>query len=969
MRHRLPVCSAYAFSRAFLTLILVGTLSCSEDPAAPEDDDGGGPPPTGQVTKTITPAGDAISTQTSRGAVITLTFPPGAVGSPVDVTLKPASPETDSWVNVVVLPTNVVFLKDINVVVTAPADVTLDEFQQLFAGSRSVPVMLPTTVNLSARTLQTRLRGFGADATDQVGYVPRSAASQVDKVANNIAAGAFDCQRHVDVAQQALDDFIADGTYEAAIGAALSAASCAARANCSETDAWVTSTGQTACDELANALAAAGGVVDGFGELRQRVASVVYWASIAEATNPTCASLGAVEGTVAAKITEFRAFFDGELEDLIDQDYSTFAVLKNEARDANKLFTESLFFGADAVATALQNDGLFPTLVAMRENLYDLCGQDGWHYPLTNLTSVGFYAAEDVPGVPAPRNPVIGESVLYGPFTDQDIWDDLQFCATEATVSTTVVSGGTLATDSAGGSAPGSQTNEVTIRTPTRGKLILDGTIGAFTCWDDVEGDNTLAFDVGSRRVRTVARAGDEYLAAPVEFDIKQLAQQAGVVIEDSSEVTMTVKRLRANCDARLWGSSEYELLRINMEVEGPRLVITDNMPPTVDPGDTVTLEVLVEVQDQLGVSTVEAGIPIVVSTLGATATPAAGATNASGRFTTRVVIATVANASDILRTSSVDVFVGITAQVDGVTAHKVATSVVSGCVVDGSVVVNSQEELNAYNGVCRIDQLLQIVDDGSGSPITDLSPLSQLTYSGFGIQIANTALSTLAGLEKVSFGDGATLTITNNPNLTSLDALASQGGSDLLSLIVLTISNNPALTSMAAVRNLMHQSGVSVFFITVSENPLLTSLTGLDNVNTNGALLHVSNNAALASLGGLEALASADSVLIRANSSLTSLAALTGVTVTRSIVIDSNPVLVGLTGLEAVTAVARVCSITSNAELNNIDGLVNLASVGLSFTIANNPKLCTLPGWVSGVTSPSTSFVNNGTDPSCGGP
>ena len=58
---------------------------------------------------------------------------------------------------------------------------------------------------------------------------------------------------------------------------------------------------------------------------------------------------------------------------------------------------------------------------------------------------------------------------------------------------------------------------------------------------------------------------------------------------------------------------------------------------------------------------------------------------------------------------------------------------------------------------------------------------------------------------------------------------------------------------------------------------------------------------------------------------------------------------------------------IASNPELNNIDGLDNLLTVGGFFAIRNNPKLCTLPVWVGTVTSGSgPDHSNNGTDPSC---
>ncbi len=966
MRYRFPRISTRAVGRAVLPFSLLWMLSCSDDPTSPPDDDGG-PPPSGKVTKTITSAGGAISTKTQRDAMIALTFPAGAVGSSIDITLNPASSPTGSWINVSIEPANVVFLKDIDVVVTAPNDVTFDESQQLFAGTKSDPVLLPTTANVSARTLQTTIRGFGADAVDKVGFVPRTAALQVDKIANNIAAGSFDCQRHVEVADSALIEFIATEEYEAAIRAVLAAASCSQRENCPEADTWVTSTSQTACDALSTALLSAGDVVDNYRELRTNIALITYWAAMVRRINPACSSLGAVESTIANKITEFRTFFDDELQNLTNEDYTAFGNLKNEARDVNKLFTESLFLAEDAVATALQNDALYPTLADMRETAYDLCRQDGWHYPLSNLTSVAFYAETDVPGLPAPRNPAIDEPALYGPFTDDEIWDDIQFCATRTNVSTTVASGGTLAVEPAGGgSVPDSHVREITIRTPTRGKLVLEGSIGGFTCWNDIAADNTLIFEIGTRQVLTRTRTADEYLATPVEFDMKQLAQQAGIVITDASQVTMTVKRVRTSCDERLWGSAAYELLKINMDVEGPTIVITENMPPTVDPGDTVLLDVNVELRDQLDVPSVGAGVPVTITAFGATVLAPNGVTDANGIFQTHVVISTAAQAAAALRASSVPVFVNIIARIDGVTAQKTAESTVSGCAVDDAVVVRSQEQLDAFDGVCRIDNELVIDDNGSGTPIQDLSPLSNLTYVRYSLTIKNTALTDLTGLERISFGDSASLSIENNASLMNLDALASQGGSNMTSLTLVVIANNPSLTSITGIRNLMRLGGVTAFFVIISDNAVLGSLAGLDNLGVIGAALTVANNDALFSLGGLESLTSTDNLEVSGNASLTSIALLSGVAVSNSLIVSTNASLVNLAGLEAITDLDASCDVSSNAELNDINGLTNLTDVGNSFTITYNPKLCTLPPWVAAVSAPSKSLVGNGTDPSC---
>lgn len=952
-------------ARYYLPLLVILIVSCSkDDPSGPNTPTGPPqPPPTGDITQTIQPSGGAITATSAQGAIVTLTFPAGAVGSPLSVSVKPRTPESGTWANIVIEPKDVVFLQAIQVALKIPNGVDIDTSHQIFMGSKAAPMLLPTTLDVPARTLHATTWAFGASAADDVGVVARSATADVG---NNISARAIGCQEHIQMAQQAIDNMVATGTFENALAAASAAASIAARTDCADAAEWVTTTAQLACDSLAQALT--GGSASSYGDFRQSVAPILYWAAIARALDPGCSAIGQVASAINGLTSEFMSFAQTELGTLVADDMDLFNNLKDEARDAHKIFSEALAMGETATATQLQDESLFPLLIAFRDRFYNLCGTDRWHYALSRLTSVGFYADRDQAGVPAPNNPVLTESVIYGPFTDADIWDDLQLCATDLSATTRVTSGGVLDQQGAGGgSGPGDKSGAIVIRTPSRGELTLSGSIAGFTCWDDIAHDNQLSFEVNNFPVLTRNRSADEYLASPAVFDMQNLAAQAGIALSDGQRITMHVKRMGSACDDRLWGESGAEVIAVEMDIEGPGLVINAPLPATVLPGEVIDLTIQVEVTDQLGTATFEPGVHIDVSAIGGSASPPSGATDATGTFQTQITVAQALAVAALSRVSgAADLLVSVTALLDGVVENELLSATIQGgCDVDGFVTLNSQEDVDAEAGTCSISRALTIQEDGSGSPITDLTPLASLTFVGEGISIVNTSLTTVDGLQNVSLGAGASFAAQNNDNLVNLDSLATRAGSPANRMGIIWFQDNAALTSIDGVQNLM-QGNTKTSFVTISGNPMLISIAGLADVDTVDQALSIVDNDALTSLNGLDGVVSTPVLTISGNATLASISSLGTAAVTDALTVEDNAALTNLDGLESVVSLAGLLEIINNAELADIDGLANLASVGNALTIEGNAKLCTVPAWVANLNPPSKVVQNNGTDPSC---
>ena len=89
--------------------------------------------------------------------------------------------------------------------------------------------------------------------------------------------------------------------------------------------------------------------------------------------------------------------------------------------------------------------------------------------------------------------------------------------------------------------------------------------------------------------------------------------------------------------------------------------------------------------------------------------------------------------------------------------------------VIEGSVYLTTQEEVNAFTGISITDSLTI-----SGSDIVDLSALSTLTSVGGRLSVRdNDALSNLAGLSNLT-SVGGDLRIYENDLLNNLDGLSN---------------------------------------------------------------------------------------------------------------------------------------------------------------------------------------------------
>lgn len=254
---------------------------------------------------------------------------------------------------------------------------------------------------------------------------------------------------------------------------------------------------------------------------------------------------------------------------------------------------------------------------------------------------------------------------------------------------------------------------------------------------------------------------------------------------------------------------------------------------------------------------------------------------------------------------------------------------------------------------------------DIEGSGITNLSGLAGIT-SIIHLTISNTP--NLVSLEGLSSLQQASLMIINNTgieNMQGLNALQEiesvMGISnnnqlvDLSGLEALTsgsvvIWNNPSLVSLNGLNSLSETTSLGVH-----DNPLITSLSALENL-TSATDIYIANNENLNDLTGLQNLTSLwyDAV-IKNNPSLVSLD-LNSLQSVRNLEISDNDQLTSLDGLESLTTVEKDFILRGNSSLTNTQSLNALQSVGRNLIVAENNSLANFSGF-SALTSINDTF------------
>jgi len=183
--------------------------------------------------------------------------------------------------------------------------------------------------------------------------------------------------------------------------------------------------------------------------------------------------------------------------------------------------------------------------------------------------------------------------------------------------------------------------------------------------------------------------------------------------------------------------------------------------------------------------------------------------------------------------------------------------------IYNGDLTLFTQAEVNEFHYTEITGSLTIGGNETYSSNITNLTPLSSLTYVGGSLNIKkNDFLTNLDGFENLTFIGGG-INIWNDIVLTNVDGLRNlnsfNGG--------LSIAGNVALNNIDGFEKITSVAGG----LQISANQSLADVDGLKNLISVGAWLDISYNATITSLEGLNNLTSIGGDLeIHHNSSLT---------------------------------------------------------------------------------------------------
>ena len=233
-------------------------------------------------------------------------------------------------------------------------------------------------------------------------------------------------------------------------------------------------------------------------------------------------------------------------------------------------------------------------------------------------------------------------------------------------------------------------------------------------------------------------------------------------------------------------------------------------------------------------------------------------------------------------------------------------------------LVLSSQQQIDEFAAFYPNCSTLNVNLTISGSDISDLSGLSQIT--------------TIQGL----------FVIRDNPILTNfsgMTALAIESS--------IEIENNPLLTNIDGLNGI---TGTSLLYLSLKDNPLLGSISPLTTV-VGFADIEIDNNDSLINLDGLQGTTESEILLIYNNQLLEDISALGNISGSASLLeVGSNPSLLSLTGLEGFTDCNLDLIIFENNLIQNLDGLSGLTNaltppISTNVSIDSNALLSDISG------------------------
>lgn len=423
--------SCLRVSIAFAAIAVLA--ACTQGPPAPP-----APPPASAV---IGPAGGEVQASAEDGSTYRLAIPAGAVDGEITVEISPRPTSGDELAAFRVTPSDLQLHVAATVEITLPDGVSVPPDATLHLADAETPIFLSTTK--AGTRLTADLRFFELPLDAHVGGVgsataePERASAAADTLGpaqagtgGEVVASPADCASKLAAAQHSYQLFFDSESFQSAVRAATNGRSLAQ--DCGAYEAFhdfQELTKPAACaryDEIVlNAQVVAADAYEVFTEIVQ---PVVSWAATLEELAVSCPASATWRDVVHDKFSQFVDFYRGSLDQLPNEHET----LLDEASKVIDLRGMASLLGMDDIAVDLEQDVSNPVLEMHRDEAYQECLEATDHYYLYSLFE-SVFGTRRVPIVPKIPS-VIAPANAAAPYSDADLVDDVQHCASSFTL-------------------------------------------------------------------------------------------------------------------------------------------------------------------------------------------------------------------------------------------------------------------------------------------------------------------------------------------------------------------------------------------------------------------------------------------------------------------------------------------------------------------------------------------------------
>lgn len=521
-----------------LAALLASALGCGGDATEPQPE--------------ITPITTAGGTVTSADGKVSLTVPAGALTASTQITITPASVGTHPRL----VPGSAYTFEPDGLQFAVPARLTIrydsvppsleDQKAYLWLHRREGSDWVP-------------MQGQPADTLN------RSVSGTIDGFSQYGAATSPLAATIVQIGLQ-LSALLTDGIATTAIGLTNSIAALLQDQSDPSWQAlaqpFLQASLLTACTAYNTSLGNARNapIVD-YDEFVALLEPMYSWAAVVELLGGISSCTGVpdtLEGVEAAKFQDFVSFYTARLNASIPS--SDFEELVDEVRQIVRLRGNLQTLGLNASDARLVAEAQGPLLDAMRTAAYGACRDLGHHEYLGTLLPETASAS----------------------YSTQDIWDDLQYCATDIQWEVQSTDGSTQMDGALGSSGtPGARVQLATGPGIANGTITINGDMRPFECpGGTLEADELVVTLQGAEVHRRGPTAG-QFFAFPVTLDAATILGMAGIDPTQSAVVPLVVSRESPGCGQYVQSpGAPVALATLNLTYPPPFVYFTDFTGP-----------------------------------------------------------------------------------------------------------------------------------------------------------------------------------------------------------------------------------------------------------------------------------------------------------------------------------------------------------------------------------------------------